>query len=75
MTVFILQHARPKDDGDDDVKFIGVYSSQANAEAAIDRLRLQPGFRNYPNEFHIDPYEPDVDHWIEGFGVPGPPLA
>ena len=72
-TVYVLQHARPKEDGDDDVKFIGVYSSQKAAEAAIERLRIQPGFAEYPEEFHLDPYEIDVDHWTEGFGVPWPP--
>ncbi|HEY2379160.1 MAG TPA: hypothetical protein VGH98_24480 [Gemmatimonadaceae bacterium] len=71
--VYVLQHARPKEDDDEDVKLIGVYSSEAAAEAAIQRLREQPGFSEYPNDFHVDPYELDVDHWTEGFGVPWPP--
>jgi homoserine kinase type II len=74
-TVYILQHARPKDDGDEDEKLIGVYSSSAAAEAAIERLRTQPGFRDWPSEFHIDPYDLDVDHWTEGFGIPWPPAV
>ena len=74
-TVFVLQHARPKEDGDDDVKLIGVYSSQAAAQAAIARLRKQPGFSEYPDDFHLDPYELDMDHWTEGFGIPWPPAV
>ena len=74
-TVFVLQHARPRDDGEESVKLIGVYSSRAAAEAAIARLRQQPGFSEWPDEFHLDPYELDVDHWTEGFGVPWPPAV
>jgi hypothetical protein len=73
--VFVLQHARPKEDGDEDVKLIGVYSSEAAAEAAIARLRKQPGFSEYPNDFHLDSFELDVDHWTEGFGIPWPPAV
>ena len=72
-TVFVLQHARPKEVGEEDVKLIGVYSSRATAEAAIARLREKPGFSGYPDHFHLDPYELDVDHWAEGFGIPWPP--
>ena len=61
---FLLQHERPDTEH---VKVIGVYSSHAAAEAAIERLRLQPGFREYPDGFTIGPYEVDKDHWTEGF--------
>src|SRR5690348_3760811 len=74
-TVYVLQHARPKDNGEEDVKFIGVYSSWAAGEAAIERLRKQPGFSDWPHEFHLEPYDLDVDHWSEGFGVPWPPAG
>ena len=36
--VFVLQHAYEQDDGADEVKFIGVYSTQENAGRAIGRL-------------------------------------
>jgi hypothetical protein len=69
-TVFILQHEGPEtEDRMDDVKFIGAYSSQKLAEAAIERLRSQPGFRDSPDVFSIDEYEVDKDHWTEGFIV------
>lgn len=69
--VFILQHERPETETSmEDVKFIGAYSSEAAALAAIERLKSLPGFRDFPNEFTIDAYELDKDHWVEGFVVP-----
>ena len=67
MNVFILQHVLAFDDVDEDVKLIGVYSSHAQATAAIDRLRQQPGFCDTPEGFNIDRYTLDVDHWTEGY--------
>ena len=61
---YVLVHERRDTE---DVKFIGVYSSKFAAEAAIDRLRLAPGFRDYLEGFSIDAYEIDQDHWVEGF--------
>ena len=46
---------------------IGVYATVADAEAAIVRLRVQPGFRDWPEGFSVDPYEVGVDEWREGF--------
>lgn len=53
----------------EDVKFIGAYSSEASAQAAVERLRTQPGFRDYPDDFTIDAYDIDKDHWAAGFIV------
>ena len=63
-SAFLLQHERPDTE---DVKVIGLYSSEAAARAAIERLRLQPGFSDYPNGFTIDRYKLDQDNWTEGF--------
>lgn len=51
----------------DDVKVIGVYSTEAAAKAAIDRARLRDGFRDEPDCFIADAYALDVDHWTKGF--------
>lgn len=67
MDVFILQHVHTFDDDTEDVKFIGVYSSQTPAMAAIERLRRQPGFCDTPEGFSIDHCTMDVDYWTEGF--------
>ena len=65
--VFVLFHVHEGDDGSEDAKLIGVYSSEVQAKEAMSRAALQPGFRDHPVGFAITPYEFDVDHWTEGF--------
>lgn len=65
--VWVLHHVAREGTDDEDVKFIGVYSSQQKAEEAAESLRVKPGFREHPDSFHIERYEIDVDHWVEGF--------
>jgi hypothetical protein len=71
-SVFIVFHEREIESGGDDTKMIGAYSSKVKGEAAIARLRDQPGFCDYPDGFSIDEYTLDQDHWLEGFGGPDP---
>src|SRR5438094_8398411 len=66
--VFVLQHAYEVGEHDE-IKLIGVYASEPDAEAAIKRLRTQPGFRDHPEGFHIDAYELGRDEWQEGFAT------
>jgi len=67
--VFVLQHVHSLDDGGEDVKFIGVYSSRENAQAAVTRLCRAPGFSDAPAGFHIDEYQIDKDQWVEGYAT------
>ncbi len=67
MIVFVVQHCHDLIDGEEETKFIGVYSTYASAQAAVERLKLQPGFRDTPNDFYINEYEIDKDHWVEGY--------
>jgi hypothetical protein len=67
--VYVLQHVHALDDDAEDIKFIGVYSSRENAQAAITRLRLAPGFSESPDGFHIDEYQVDKDQWVEGYST------
>jgi hypothetical protein len=69
LTVYVLQHVHSTDDGAEDVKFIGVYSSRENAQAAITRLGQAPGFSEVPDGFHIDAYQVDKDQWVEGYST------
>jgi hypothetical protein len=69
VSVFVLQHVHVQEDGVEDVKFIGVYSSREKAQAAVARLGSLPGFSDTPDGFHIDEYRVDQDHWIEGYVV------
>ena len=79
MEVWLLWHMRPLDDDPDldpemvhidtDDRLCGVFSTEANAEAARDRLRSRPGFRDHPDAFWmgshlVDDPEPG---WPEGF--------
>ena len=67
MDLYSLHHVHEFGDGDEDVKLIGIYSSKENAEAAIERVRNQPGFREHPGGFQISRCILDKDYWTEGF--------
>jgi len=65
--VFVLQHEYEINEIDE-VKFIGVFSSEDKASAVVDELILMPGFRNHPRDcFHIDKCKIDSFEWKEGF--------
>jgi hypothetical protein len=66
MNVFMLWHRRFVEEIDHEI-LIGVYASHADANAAIERVKDQRGFRDYPDGFEIDEYEIGKDHWTEGF--------
>ena len=67
--VYILHHVRAGPDGDEaNVKLIGVYRTEASAQAAIRRKLAWPGFRDHPDGFHVEACELDRDQWSEGFG-------
>lgn len=67
MDVFVLHHVHRFNDGEENAKLIGVYSSLVTARAAIVRLQSQPGFRELPDAFTISKYQLDLDHWTEGY--------
>ena len=48
-------------------KGIGLYSSLANAEAAVAHRRRQPGFRDWPQGFRIFRRRLGVVFGLEGF--------
>ncbi|MET8360177.1 hypothetical protein [Micromonospora sp. NPDC005171] len=51
----------------DDLKVLGVYSSEHRASDLAQAARLLPGFRDEPDCFMIDTYEVDEDRWTDGF--------
>jgi hypothetical protein len=67
--VYVVQHEHVREDGSEDVKFIGVYSSREKAQAAIARLSQAPGFSEALAGFHVDEYPLDKDHWVEGYST------
>ena len=77
-SVFILQHLHVLPGGEEDVKFLGAYRSSVEAEEAVARFNVKPGFRDFPNVvsstagdqmegFYIEEYQLDQDHWSEGY--------
>jgi homoserine kinase type II len=67
-TVFIAFHTRIKDPDNEDIKLIGVFSSQQLAENAVNSLKTMPGFRDHLDGFHIGEHTLDETKWQEGFG-------
>jgi hypothetical protein len=66
--VYVLEHVRADDEYRESAKFIGVFSEEAGAQAAIARLLPLPGFRDHPAGFEISKCELDKgDGWAEGF--------
>ena len=57
--VFLLWHVHEFEDGNDDEKLIGVYRTEDETKAAIERVRTQPGFADLPNGFS------DLPLWAE----------
>lgn len=66
-TVFVLWHTFVLPDDQEDVKFIGVYSSHALAQRTRETYMHLPGFCDAPEGFLISEYTLDVNHWRSGF--------
>jgi hypothetical protein len=65
-SVHLLWHTHQVADDSDD-KLIGVYKSRKDAEAAIERLRDKPGFKDAIEGFEICDYVVGRDGWTEGY--------
>jgi len=65
-SVFLLWHVREVRDSEREL-LIGVYSTELDAKAAIERVRAKPGFVDYPDGFQIHSYALNHDGWTEGF--------
>ena len=63
---YMLWHIRDLGD-EEDWKFIGLYSSLAQVDAARERVSRLPGFRDTPKAFRAEKVAVDVDQWTEGF--------
>ena len=66
-SVVLLWHVHEMPDGHDDEKLIGVYRTDEEARAAIERLRDKPGFRDRPEGFEYFTYQLNRDGWTEGY--------
>jgi len=66
-TVWLLWFEQKREGGDDTELLIGVYRTEADTKAATQRLKDQPGFRDYPDGFKAYEYVLGRDGWTEGF--------
>jgi hypothetical protein len=65
--VHLLWFVKEMPAGEDDIELlIGVYSSNEEATAAIERMKDKHGFADFPQGFEVCPYSLDRDHWTEG---------
>jgi homoserine kinase type II len=66
--VYLLWFEKEMPEGDEDIELlIGVYSSEAEASAAIERVKNKPGFVDFQEGFHIYRSQLNQDSWTEGF--------
>jgi hypothetical protein len=65
-SVYVLWHVHNVD-GSEDEKLIGVYRSEDDAKAAIERLKMKLGFRETQSGFSIHNYLLNRDSWVDGF--------
>ncbi|MFI7469189.1 hypothetical protein [Nonomuraea sp. NPDC049646] len=56
-----------QEDQGDDVKLLGVYSSEERARRRVAEARALPGFRDEPDCFWYGEVELDADAWTDGF--------
>ncbi|WP_063044259.1 DUF7336 domain-containing protein [Nocardia pseudovaccinii] len=68
--IFILDHWYELENGEEFVRTVGMYSTESRAVQAAERMKDLPGFRDRPDDFHIDRYTVGKDHWSEGFFTP-----
>jgi hypothetical protein len=55
------------EDEGDDVKLLGVYSTDAKAQQRISQAQTLPGFQQEPDCFQIVAYTVDKDEWTTGY--------
>ena len=65
--VYELSHYYELENGDDLVTDIAVYSTLQKAEAARERLKNHPKFKDHPDGFCISEYKLNEMFWTEGF--------
>jgi hypothetical protein len=66
-SVWLLWFEQQREVGEDTELLIGVYRTEDSAKAAVERVKDQPGFRDYPQGFGIYEHFLDKDSWTEGF--------
>lgn len=66
-SVFILWHSYELNEGEEEIKLLGVFSSEGIAIKKISEYKKLPGFCDHLDGFEVVSYKIDVDQWKEGF--------
>jgi hypothetical protein len=73
--VYMLWFTRDRDEDPEIEIIVGMYETEADAQAAM-RLRVdKPGFRDFPDGFHIDSWTLGQSSWDDGFVVDAATVA
>lgn len=68
--VYLLWFVKEMPKGVEDIELlIGVYSSDTEAKAAVERVKDKRGFVEFQEGFQIHPCQLNRDSWTEGFIV------
>ena len=65
--VYLLWHIHEFDDGDEDSKLLGIFSTEEIAKSKIAYYQKLPGFSESLEGFEISKYEIDYEYWQDGF--------
>ena len=65
--IYLVYHDYELPHSLDNAKFIGAYSTEDEAQAAIERAMRLPGFKDFPDSFIVDACKIGSDHWPSGF--------
>ncbi|MNR53554.1 hypothetical protein D3C85_1735860 [compost metagenome] len=64
--VYCLTHFYDVED-DEEIRYIGIYTTNERAEEVLSELKLKPGFAEHPEDFNIDRFTLNEREWKEGF--------
>ena len=66
-SIIYFCHVYKVDDNTDDERVIGVFSDLSKVEQVLEKLKIQTGFKNYPENFIIEDIAVNVLLWSSGF--------
>ena len=66
-SVYLLWFEQERGAGKDLELLIGAYASESEARAAIELVKDQPGFREYPEGLQVHKRQLGETSWTEGF--------
>jgi hypothetical protein len=65
--VYLVHHTHVISRNNEDVKLIGVFSSEEKAQEIVKKYENISGFKESKKGFNIDKYQIDAECWTEGF--------